>query len=393
MAKLIEITGKAISGEWGNDDETGNGIPVLRTTNFTNTGIVDFSNVVTRDIQKKNISDKYLLNGDIIIEKSGGSDTQPVGRVIFFEAAENKYLFNNFTGLLRVKDKSVCYPKYLFYYLFSNYQKGGTIPFQNKTTGLHNLKTDDYVRKCEVPLPPLETQRQIAANLDKVTHTIDLCNAILEKLDLLVKSRFVEMFGDIIRNTKQWDIHIFSDITTSRLGKMLDAKKQTGENAFPYLANFNVQWFRFELDNLNTMDFDAKDQAEFSLEEDDLLVCEGGEIGRCAIWHNEVSPCYFQKALHRVRCNKEIIMPTYLAWWFRFNCDNNGFSEIEGAKATIAHLPGAKLKKLPVVVPPLALQEQFAAFVEQTDKSKLAVKQVLEKAETLKKALMQEYFG
>jgi type I restriction enzyme S subunit len=98
MAKLIDITGKAISGEWGNDDETGNGIPVLRTTNFTNTGIINFSNVITRDIQKKNISEKYLRNGDIIIEKSGGSDTQPVGRVIFFEAEENKYLFNNFTG-------------------------------------------------------------------------------------------------------------------------------------------------------------------------------------------------------------------------------------------------------------------------------------------------------
>ena len=120
MAKLIDITGKAISGEWGNDDETGNGIPVLRTTNFTNTGVINFSNVVTRDIQKKNISDKYLRNGDIIIEKSGGSDTQPVGRVIFFEAEENKYLFNNFTGLLRVIDKTVCFPKYLFYVLFYN---------------------------------------------------------------------------------------------------------------------------------------------------------------------------------------------------------------------------------------------------------------------------------
>jgi type I restriction enzyme S subunit len=92
---------------------------------------------------------------------------------------------------LRVKDKTLCFPKYLFYFLFSNYQKGGTIPFQNKTTGLHNLKTDDYVKKCDVPLPTLETQHQIAANLDKVTHTIDLCNAILEKLDLLVKSRSV----------------------------------------------------------------------------------------------------------------------------------------------------------------------------------------------------------
>ena len=164
MAKLIEITGKAISGEWGNDDETGNGIPVLRTTNFTNTGIINFSNVVTRDIQKKSISDKFLRNGDIIIEKSGGSDTQPVGRVIFFEAEENKYLFNNFTGLLRVIDQSICFPKFLFYVLFYNYQRGGTIPFQNKTTGLHNLKTDDYVKSCDIPLPPLETQRQISAN-------------------------------------------------------------------------------------------------------------------------------------------------------------------------------------------------------------------------------------
>ena len=179
--KLIDITGKAISGEWGNDDEEGNGIPVIRTTNFTNKGVIDFSNVVTRKIIKKNISEKFLRNGDIIIEKSGGSDTQPVGRVVYFEAEENKYLFNNFTGLLRITDYSVCFPKYLFYVLYYNYHKGGTIPFQNKTTGLHNLKTDDYVKSCDIPLPPLETQQQIAATLDKVTHTIELCNAIIQQ--------------------------------------------------------------------------------------------------------------------------------------------------------------------------------------------------------------------
>ena len=247
--------------------------------------------------------------------------------------------------------------------------------------------------KVNVPDLSVIQQRKIAATLDKVTYLIDLCNAILEKLDLLVKSRFVEMFGDIIRNTKQWDTQVFDEITSSRLGKMLDAKKQTGTSSYPYLANFNVQWFRFELDNLNSMDFDDKDQKEFELEDGDLLVCEGGEIGRCAIWHNDIQPCFFQKALHRVRCDKGVILPVYLAWWFKYNCEHNGFSEIEGAKATIAHLPGAKLKKLNVTVPPLILQQQFAAFVEQTDKSKLAVKQVLEKAETLKKALMQEYFG
>lgn len=84
MAKLIEITGKPLSGEWGSDDLGGTGIPVLRTTNFTNEGHVNYSEVVTRQIKKKNLSEKMLRNGDIILEKSGGSDKQPVGRVVFF---------------------------------------------------------------------------------------------------------------------------------------------------------------------------------------------------------------------------------------------------------------------------------------------------------------------
>ena len=104
MAKLIDVTGKALSGEWGMDDIAGNGVPVLRTTNFTNEGIINYDNIVTRRITKKNIGEKYLRKGDIIIEKSGGSDKFPVGRVVYFDGDENTYLFNNFTGLLRVKN-------------------------------------------------------------------------------------------------------------------------------------------------------------------------------------------------------------------------------------------------------------------------------------------------
>ena len=103
MIKLEKIVGKVISGEWGSDDETGMGIPVLRTTNFTNEGIINYDNVVTRIITKKDISIKYLKKGDIIIEKSGGSEKQPVGRVVFFEGEDEKYLFNNFTGVIRNK--------------------------------------------------------------------------------------------------------------------------------------------------------------------------------------------------------------------------------------------------------------------------------------------------
>ena len=222
---------------------------------------------------------------------------------------------------------------------------------------------------------------------------ISLRKQQIAKLDELVKARFVEMFGNIIRNDKSWPIHNFSDIASSRLGKMLDAKQQTGKYSYPYLANFNVQWFNFNVDNLNQMDFNEAEQKEFELRDGDLLVCEGGEIGRCAVWHNEIQPCFFQKALHRVRCNRQLVQPDYLAWWFKYNCNHGGFAEIAGAKATIAHLPGIKLKQLQVALPPLSLQNEFAAFVERIDQQKQTVQQSLEKLELMKKALMQEYFG
>lgn len=265
----------------------------------------------------------------------------------------------------------------------AKYYTGATIP---------HIYFKDYCNEV-IPVHTQEEQCSIAASLDKVSELITLRKDQLAKLDQLVKSRFIELFGDVIVNSKSWQMRVFSDVATSRLGKMLDAKQQTGKCSYPYLANFNVQWFRFNLENLNQMDFDEDDRIEFELRDGDLLVCEGGEIGRCAVWHNEAQPCYFQKALHRVRCNRQIIHPDYLAWWFKYNCDHEGFASIAGAKATIAHLPGAKLKQLQVAVPPIELQEQFVAFVEQTDKSRLVIQQSLDKLELLKKSLMQEYFG
>ena len=264
----------------------------------------------------------------------------------------------------------------------------------SKTAGakMPRLGTKDLMN-AEIPVPTIEQQKKIAEKFKKLEQLISLRKQQLAKLDELVKARFVEMFGNIIRNDKSWPIHNFSDIASSRLGKMLDAKQQTGKYSYPYLVNFNVQWFNFNVDNLNQMDFNEAEQKEFELRDGDLLVCEGGEIGRCAVWHNEIQPCFFQKALHRVRCNRQLVQPDYLAWWFKYNCNHGGFAEIAGAKATIAHLPGIKLKQLQVALPPLSLQNEFAAFVERVDQQKQTVQQSLEKLELMKKALMQEYFG
>lgn len=278
-------------------------------------------------------------------------------------------------------------PEYLYYVVkhmhLEKYFTGATIP---------HIYFKDY-KKEAFYLSPINEQKKIVNILGKIEKIIDALKQEIQLLDILIKARFVEMFGDVIHNDKGWASYIFGDITFSRLGKMLDAKQQTGKSSFPYLANFNVQWFRFDLDDLHQMDFNEIEQEEFKLMDGDLLVCEGGEIGRCAVWHNEVQNCYFQKALHRVRCNQDYIRPDYLAWWFKFNCEFDGFSAIEGSKATIAHLPGIKLKGLSVIVPPLNLQDKFISFIAQVNKSKVAVQKSLDETQKLFDCLMQQYFG
>lgn len=307
----------------------------------------------------------------------------PIGKVAI--AGVEMYCNQGFKNLICSK---YIHNEYLFWFLKGNSKflnslgRGATFKEISKS----------IVENIDIPLPDIEEQHEIANAFKKLSYVIAMRKKQLQTLDDLVKSRFVEMFGDIICNDKGWHQRIFSEIATSRLGKMLDAKQQTGKHSYPYLANFNVQWFHFELKSLNQMDFDEDDQIEFALQDGDLLVCEGGEIGRCAVWHNEIQPCFFQKALHRVRCDRSIILPDYLAWWFKYNCEHGGFSAIEGAKATIAHLPGAKLKSLIVAVPPVSVQEEFVTFVAQTDKSKLTIQQSLDKLEQIKKALMQKYF-
>ena len=279
--------------------------------------------------------------------------------------------------------------KYLWYYLNYNIEE-----LKAKGTGsTFKAINRKALEETEIPLPPLPEQRRIAAVLDKVSKLIALRKMQLDLLDEMVKARFVEMFGDLIVNNLNWSQVQLSNVATTRLGKMLDAKKQTGKNTYPYLANFNVQWFQFKLDNLNQMDFDESDQIEFALEYGDLLVCEGGEVGRCAVWKNQVNNCFFQKALHRIRCDKSIIIPDYLAWWFKVHADYNSFDDVVGSKATIPHLTGIKLKQLMIEVPPIELQSQFADFVQQVEKSKAAVQQGLDRLNLLKSALMQEYFG
>ena len=398
MAKLIEITGKPFSGEWGSDDEIGNGIPVIRTTNFTNKGIVDYANVVTRCIEKKNIEDKYLQYGDIILEKSGGSDKQPVGRVVFFEGTEHKYLFNNFTGLLRIKDKSKWLPKFVFYSLFASYLRGETRNFENKTTGLHNLKIDLYMSNIEVNDFPYTKQMDIVKKIDKINFLIELREKQIEKLDLLVKSRFIELFGDPVFNNKGWKVYKLKEVT-KKIGS--GATPKGGKESYPnegisFIRSLNVHDGLFEFKDLaHLTEQQAKQLNNVAVEKEDVLInITGASVARTCVVPAEILPARVNQHVSIIRCNKDYISPIFVNRQFLNDSFKKRLLKIgEAGGATRQAITKQQLEDISVIVPTYDLQKAFAHFIQQTDKSKLAIQQSLEKLEILKKSLMQEYFG
>lgn len=154
-------------GEWGKEDKNGTGIKVIRTTNFTNSGKLDLSEVVTRSIEERKVQKKQIQKYDTILEKSGGTADKPVGRVVLFEENE-QYLCNNFTQVLRFKDIN---PQFAFYALFYFYQTNKTAirSMGSRTTGIQNLNMSKYL---EIGIPDADKigQRQfvsIAEQADK----------------------------------------------------------------------------------------------------------------------------------------------------------------------------------------------------------------------------------
>ena len=368
MAKLIDITGKALSGEWGTDDENGNGIPVLRTTNFTNEGLVNYNDVVTRTITKKNIDDKFLRKGDIIIEKSGGSDKFPVGRVIYFDGDEKTYLFNNFTGLLRVKNQNIWYPRYVFYSLYANYKRGGTRVYENKTTGLHNLKTDDYVSRYEVAEVDKTDQISICERLDKVFEIIKLREQELQLLDNLIKARFVEMFGDPRSNPYGFNMKMLKDTCKVITGNT------PSRSVEEYYGDY-VEWIK--TDNIVSGLLNPTKASEMLSEEgmkvgravgkdSILMACIAGSIasiGRVCVTDRTVA---FNQQINAVVPEDYNILFLYVLLQL-----SKEYLAEEVNMALKGILSKSKLEEKEFMVPPIELQNQFADFVHQVDKSKL----------------------
>jgi len=383
---LKNLVEKPITGEWGGE---GNTVSVIRTTNFTNEGVLNLKNVVQRDIAEKKVEAKKLQKGDIIIEKSGGSPTQPVGRVVYFDE-EGIYLCNNFTSILRPKEEIV-FPKYMHYQLFANHKFGVTNLFQNKTTGIINLQLPRYINKIKIPVPPLEEQKRIATILDKADALRQKNRKILDEYDQLAQSVFMEMFGDPfgLKNQNGLTINDVSDRITYGFTKPMPHI----EIGIPIITAKNVLFDKVDFKNVHYTDdisFESLTSKCKPNEGDILIVKDGVSLGRPALVETDKTFCISQ-AVTLLIPRKKIIHPRFLLGYLLSIPVQNKIKGMAKGNA-MPHLQITEFARFPVPSVEYSKQEEYVIIINNIRKQKKQAQHALQESEDLFQSLLQKAF-
>lgn len=338
-----------------------------------------------RKITQQAVSDSSLKPfpaGTVLL-----SSRAPIGKVAI--AGVEMYCNQGFKNLIC---SDVIYNRYLYHFL-----KGKTDYLNSLGRGATFKEiSKSIVEGIEIPLPALDEQRKIAAVLDKVSDLIVKRRQQLDKLDEMAKARFVDMFGDPETNTKNWRVLPMSKICSVGSSKRIYQSEQSSSGV-PF-------WRISDLTNLITTGTvnpalyipeerykELKTQGQVPAP-GDILITSRGTLGQCYIVKEE-DKFYFQDGMISwLSGYMDGVTSLYISYLFAMSGFRKQIDAMQ-AGSTVAYLSIAMIKKLKVMLPDLESQQQFAFAVEQIEKTKTTISRSLGKLETLKKALMQEYFG
>jgi len=289
-------------------------------------------------------------------------------------------------GLAAIRPSADVNLRYLLYYFrFFEAQ------LSEKGTGTtFKAITQATIKNLDVPVPSLTEQERIVVRIEELFSELDKAVETLRttKQQIAVYRQAVlkEVFGKVTTHTP------FGKIIDARLGKMLDKKKNTG-NYKKYLRNINVRWFSFDLSDLLEMRIEDSEIEKYSVSLNDLIICEGGEPGRCAVWDKQDS-LFYQKALHRVRfldnSNPKFYM--YYLWFFAQAGQLCRYFTGTGIK----HLTGQSLSKVIVPTADRTIQDSIVAEIESRlsvcDSIEQTVDAALQQADALRQSVLKEAF-
>ena len=392
MARLGDVFSVIRNGASIKQTDGAGGFPITRIETISNRK-VDRNKFGYAGIKDADKYYEYILqDGDILM--SHINSEKHLGKVALYKKQGNEIIIHGMNLLMLRANEALVYPPFATYYFETNMFLNQIQRITKKSVNQASF-TVTALKEIEIPLPPLEEQRRIAAVLDKVSDLIAKRRAQLDKLDLLVKARFVEMFGDCKTNPKGWSACCLEDIAEVGSSKRVfveELKKEgipfyrgTEVGALAEGLTITPELFITEEHYKELCDMSGKPQ------KGDLLmpsICPDGRI-----WLVDTNgPFYFKDGrvlwVHGISDNFDSV---FLLYTLKDRIMTDYSSIASGT--TFAELKIFALKKCKVFNVPFELQKQFSSFIQSTSKSKLTIHQSLDKLETLKKALMQQYFG
>ena len=373
----------------------------IDTLNAAYNGKIDYIDISAVDNDKKKITNtetlqikeapsraRQLVECDDIIVSLVRPNLNAVA--VVENSSENLQVAS--TGYCVLRCNQAVYSRYLFYFCQSE-------TFINRMTAQatgasYPAVSNSIVKNCEIPLPERNKQKEIADILDKVTGLISLRKQQLAKLDELVKARFVEMFGTYPKNENGFPVTVISDVADVSVGVVIKpaqyyVEKEVGVKAFRSL-NIGPMYIKDNDWVYFSSDGNAKNRKS-QLHENDLLIVRSGAPGVSCVVTKEYEGC---NAIDVIIAHPNLskVNPWYLCAYTNYPHGKKQIDEGTGGAAQ-QHFNVGKYSKVKIMIPPLSLQNDFAAFVERVDQQKQTTQQSLEKLELVKKALMQEYFG
>ena len=377
-----------INGLWTGKKEPFINVAVIRNTNFSKDCRLRLDDVAYIDVELKQFISRKLRIGDIIIEKSGGSEKQPVGRAVLFDITEGDFSFSNFTAALRIKEGIAISPAFLHKCLYGHYLKGETLKMQSKTTGLHNLDMKAYMR-LPIPVLSLEEQERIVAELDLLSGILDKQRALLKELDTLAQSIFYDMFGNPVDNERGWDAYRLGDVlkTTSGGTPSKGHPEYYDGGTIPWVNSGDLhQMFIYDVPKFITQAGVNNSSAKLFPIDTVLVAMYGATVG-------ETSILKIESTTNQAVCG---IFPNihYLPVFLYSVLKNSQSYFIErasgGAQPNISQ---GIIKDFRLISPSMDVQRVFAEKIEAIEHQKTMINQSIMETQKLYDYTMDKYFG
>lgn len=372
--RLADVCDAILTGPFGSSlhqsDYISNGIPIINPQNIVNGRIVPDADKTVGEETRSRLSEFTVRENDIVIARRG-----EMGRCAIVTTEMNGWLCGTGSFVIRVNSSALA----SFVALAISSPTAKEFLEENAIgVTLKNLN-QQVLGDLEIPLPPLEEQQRIVAEIEGYQKVLDGARQILEA------------YQPDFQIDPDWQMTPLGVIADVKLGKMLDKTKHRSGRMMPYLRNINVRWGNIETHDLLEMFYEEKELERFGLTAGDVLVCEGGEPGRSAVWDGSLPDLKYQKALHRVRF-KVPYEPKLLVYFLQALAKTKEW-ENRFHGATIKHFTREMFIELSVPLPPLTEQRRIVAELDAEAAQMEAVRSLIPRFEAKIQRVLDRVWG